>query len=180
MASNGCDPNSSTPNTTFVQADPSNFRAVVQRLTGATQDSSAVKLPVTGPGPSGPRRPAFKLHERRQTARKLEIMLNNGGSAFGGPSMGFGVGPLLSPPSSSSPSPSTRKRSYLASPISPLEMLARVSPRSPMEEEERAIAEKGYYLHPSPLSTPRGSEPPELLPLFPLQSPTARNGSSSN
>ncbi|KAK4362139.1 hypothetical protein RND71_017380 [Anisodus tanguticus] len=165
MASNGCDPNSSTPNTTFVQADPSNFRAVVQRLTGATQDSSSVKLPVTGP-----RRPAFKLHERRQSARKLEIMLNNGGS-FSGPAVGFGVGPLLSP---SSPS-SARKRSFLASPISPLEMLTRGSPRSPMEEEESAIAEKGFYLHPSPLSTPRGSEPPELLPLFPLQSPTARD-----
>ncbi|KAK4350180.1 hypothetical protein RND71_029493 [Anisodus tanguticus] len=176
MASNGCDPNSSTPNTTFVQTDPSNFRAVVQRLTGATQDSSSVKLPVIGTGPAGPRRPAFKLHERRQSARKLEIMLNSGGS-FGGPAMGFGVGPLLSP---SSPS-STRKRTFLASPISPLEMLTRGSPRSPMEEEERAIAEKGFYLHPSPLSTPRGSEPPELLPLFPLQSPTAaRNDSSSS
>ncbi|KAL3343358.1 hypothetical protein AABB24_027076 [Solanum stoloniferum] len=171
------DPNSSTPNTTFVQADPSNFRAVVQRLTGATQDSSSVKLPVTGPGPAGPRRPAFKLHERRQSARKLEIMLNNGGS-FGGPG-GFGVG---SPsPSSSSPSSSARKRSFLTSPISPLEMLTRGSPRSPMElEEEKAIAEKGFYLHPSPLSTPRGAEPPELLPLFPLQSPTARNNSSSS
>ncbi|CAN1179370.1 VQ motif-containing protein 33 [Linum perenne] len=38
------------------------------------------------------------------------------------------------------------------------------------EEEERAIAEKGFYLHPSPLSTPRESEP-QLLPLFPLTSP---------
>lgn len=165
------DPNSSTPNTTFVQANPSNFRAVVQRLTGATQDSPSLKLPVTGPGPAGPRRPAFKLHERRQSARKLEIMLNNGGS-FGG----FGVG---SPPSSASPS-SARKRSFLASPISPLEMLTRGSPRSPMEEEEKAIAEKGFYLHPSPLNTPRGAEPPELLPLFPLQSPTATNNSSSS
>ncbi|KAF3633481.1 putative leucine-rich repeat receptor protein kinase EXS-like [Capsicum annuum] len=166
------DPNSSSPNTTFVQADPSNFRAVVQRLTGATQDSSTLKLPVTGPGPAGPRRPTFKLHERRQSARKLEIMLNNGGGSgsFNGTNM---VGPLSSSPSS------TRKRSFLASPISPLEMLTRGSPRSPMEEEEKAIAEKGFYLHPSPLSTPRGSEPPELLPLFPLQSPTARNDSSS-
>ncbi|TMW95297.1 VQ motif-containing protein 11 [Solanum lycopersicum] len=164
------DPNSSTPNTTFVQADPSNFRAVVQRLTGAAQDSSSLKLPVTGPGPAGPRRPAFKLHERRQSARKLEIMLNNGGS--------FGVGSLS--PSSSSPSSSARKRSFLTSPISPLEMLTRGSPRSPMEEEEKAIAEKGFYLHPSPRTTPRGSEPPELLPLFPLQSPTATNNSSSS
>ncbi|CAN4086467.1 unnamed protein product [Withania somnifera] len=175
MASNCSDSNSSTPNTTFVQADPSNFRAVVQRLTGATQDSSSVKLPVTGPGTAGPKRSAFKLHERRQSARKLEIMLNNGGN-FIGPTMG----PVLLSPSFSSPSSSTRKRSFLASPISPLEMLTRVSPRSPMEEEERAIAEKGFYLHPSPLSTPRGSEPPELLPLFPLQSPTARNDSSSS
>ncbi|KAI4381980.1 hypothetical protein MLD38_007994 [Melastoma candidum] len=38
---------------------------------------------------------------------------------------------------------------------------------SPKEEEEKAIAEKGFYLH--PVSTlPR---PPELLPLFPLHSP---------
>lgn len=62
----------------------------------------------------------------------------------------------------------------MASPVSQLELFARGSPRtprSPMEEEERAIAEKGYYLHPSPLSTPRGAEPPELLPLFPVQSP---------
>ncbi|WMV21967.1 hypothetical protein MTR67_015352 [Solanum verrucosum] len=103
-------------------------------------------------------------------------MLNNGGS-FGGPG-GFGVG---SPSSSPSPSSSARKRSFLTSPISPLEMLTRGSPRSPMElEEEKAIAEKGFYLHPSPLSTPRGAEPPELLPLFPLQSPTATNNSSSS
>ncbi|CAN0891275.1 VQ motif-containing protein 19 [Linum grandiflorum] len=44
------------------------------------------------------------------------------------------------------------------------------SSSSAAEEEERAIAEKGFYLHPSPLSTPRESEP-QLLPLFPLTSP---------
>ncbi|XP_020265372.1 LOW QUALITY PROTEIN: VQ motif-containing protein 33-like [Asparagus officinalis] len=38
--------------------------------------------------------------------------------------------------------------------------------------EDRAIAEKGYYLHPSPRqATPRDAEPPKLLPLFPLTSP---------
>ncbi|XP_042055700.1 VQ motif-containing protein 11-like [Salvia splendens] len=142
----GFDPNS-IPNTTFVQADPSTFRAVVQRLTGA---SSAGK-PISGN--IGPRRPAFKLHERRPTARKLEIKL--GGGALH--------------------SPARCHRSFAgegavaASPVSPLEYLAaRGSPRSP---EERAIAEKGFYFHPSPLSTPRGSDPPELLPLFPLHSP---------
>lgn len=38
------------------------------------------------------------------------------------------------------------------------------------EEEDKAIAEKGYFLHPSPISTPRDSQP-QLLPLFPLSSP---------
>ncbi|RVW21900.1 VQ motif-containing protein 4 [Vitis vinifera] len=43
--------------------------------------------------------------------------------------------------------------------------------------EEKAIAEKGFYLHPSPMSTPRDSEP-QLLPLFPVTSPRV-SGSSS-
>ncbi|KAK6147823.1 hypothetical protein DH2020_018735 [Rehmannia glutinosa] len=158
---NGFDPNS-IPNTTFVQADPSTFRAVVQRLTGKTTS-----------GEMGPRRPAFKLHERRPTAaRKLEIKL--GGAS------------LHSPPP---PAAARSHRSFLGenmvmvSPVSPLEYLAAArgspkTPRLPMEEEERAIADKGFYLHPSPLSTPRGSDPPELLPLFPLHSPTDNYTSS--
>ncbi|KAK8574788.1 hypothetical protein V6N13_033968 [Hibiscus sabdariffa] len=44
--------------TTFVQAEPSTFRTIVQRLTGASH-----------PG---------LLHERRETIKKLEINLNNG------------------------------------------------------------------------------------------------------
>ncbi|OVA08476.1 hypothetical protein BVC80_209g213 [Macleaya cordata] len=43
--------------------------------------------------------------------------------------------------------------------------------------EKRAIAEKGFYLRPSPISTPRDSEP-MLLPLFPVTSPRV-SGSSS-
>ncbi|KAH6782018.1 hypothetical protein C2S52_001171 [Perilla frutescens var. hirtella] len=151
---NGFDPNS-VPNTTFVQADPSTFRAVVQRLTGASPAKIAGK---PSSADMGPRRPPFKLHERRPTARKLEIKLGGGATALHSPArhhLSFaGEGMMM------------------VSPVSPLEYLAaRGSPRSPMEEEERAIAEKGFYLHPSPLSTPRGSDPPELLPLFPLHSP---------
>lgn len=56
----------------------------------------------------------------------------------------------------------------MASPVSTLDFVARASP---CEEEEKAIAGKGFYLHPSPISTPRGSDPPQLLPLFPLSSP---------
>ncbi|KAJ1429146.1 hypothetical protein SESBI_08501 [Sesbania bispinosa] len=43
----GSDP--TTPNTTFVQADPSNFRAVVQKLTGASEDPSALETPPHSP-----------------------------------------------------------------------------------------------------------------------------------
>jgi hypothetical protein len=46
------------------------------------------------------------------------------------------------------------------------------------EAEERAIKEKGFYLHPSPTTTPRESEP-RLLPLFPTTSPRASGSSSS-
>ncbi|KAL3633073.1 hypothetical protein CASFOL_026057 [Castilleja foliolosa] len=152
----GSDPNS-IPNTTFVQADPSNFRAVVQRLTGAAPGKSI-------PGEMGPRRPGFKLQERRPKARNLEIKLS-GATAL------------------HSPTPARCLRSennFMPSPVSPLEYTAaRVSPRSVVEEEERAIADKGFYLHPSPLSTPRGSDPPELLPLFPVCSPRDNYSSSS-
>lgn len=157
---NGFDPNS-IPNTTFVQADPSTFRAVVQRLTGADPKHSS--------GEMGPRRPVFKLHERRPTVRKLEIKLNGGGNISGGAAN--------TPRNHRS---FVGENTIMVSPVSPLEYLAaRGSPRSPMEEEERAIAEKGFYLHPSPLSTPRGSDPPELLPLFPLHSPRDNHTSSS-
>ncbi|GMP77358.1 hypothetical protein CsSME_00033657 [Camellia sinensis var. sinensis] len=77
-------PSSPTP-TTFVQADTTTFRALVQKLTGATGDP-ADKLPVTFPtrlssrpynpiDATGIRRLPFKLQERRHTMRKLEIKL---------------------------------------------------------------------------------------------------------
>ncbi|XP_050383822.1 VQ motif-containing protein 11 [Argentina anserina] len=173
----GSDP--ASPNTTYVQADPSTFRAVVQKLTGATEDPSAIKLPLTlparytNPRPAaevGPRRPAFKLHERRHSSKKLELHLTT--TTF----------TTVQYPSSSPCGHQKLIRPVMMSPVSPFEFLARGSPRTPVspcellnEEEERAIiAEKGFYLHqPSPLSTPRGSDhhPPELLPLFPLHSP---------
>ncbi|KAM7480320.1 hypothetical protein LguiA_028533 [Lonicera macranthoides] len=180
--------NPPSTNTTFVQADPSTFRSVVQRLTGATHDPTIQKLPVTATSRSssarpisadmGPRRPAFKLQERRQGARNLEIKLNTG---FGPVSASFGSGG----------SPSARQRSFrgfgsemvMVSPVSPLDLFGYGSPRTPMsplEEEEKAIAEKGFYLHPSPLSTPRGSgSEPELLPLFPLHSPRYNNNNNN-
>ena len=167
-------PATPTP-TTFVQADANTFRDLVQKLTGFT--SVTEKLPVTHPGrlsskpslpgdPTGPRRPPFKLQERRQhTMRKLEIKL--------------GLTTLGNSPSHCSPTQARLLDSPIPSPVTPLgsESLfysssGTVSPSSSVvSEEEKAIAEKGFYLHPSPLNTPRGSQTPELLTLFPLNSP---------
>ncbi|KAL7165915.1 hypothetical protein ACSBR2_036729 [Camellia fascicularis] len=158
-------PSSPTP-TTFVQADTTTFRELVQKLTGATGDP-ADKLPVTFPtrlssrpynpiDATGIRRSPFKLQERRHTMRKLEIKLG-----------------LTSLRNSSSPT--------IQSPVTPLgcdAVFSAVAGSGGVDSpEERAIAEKGFYLHPSPLSTPRKSEPPELLTLFPLTSPRQSSNS---
>ncbi|XP_059658280.1 VQ motif-containing protein 31-like [Cornus florida] len=169
-------PSSPAP-TTFVQADTTTFRELVQKLTGASGDS-ADKLPVTLPArlsskPSnsvdatGIRRSPFKLQDRRPSMRKLEIKL--------------GLTSLRNspPPSHHSPRQTHLVASPIQSPVTPLGcdtvFSARVGAESPSSpavlEEEKAIAEKGFYLHPSPLSTPMKSEPPELLTLFPLTSP---------
>ncbi|XVE71286.1 hypothetical protein DITRI_Ditri10aG0139100 [Diplodiscus trichospermus] len=164
-------PATPTP-TTFVQADADTFRDLVQKLTGFA--SATEKLPgrlsskPSLPGdPTGPRRPPFKLQERRQhTMRKLEIEL--------------GLTTLSNLPSHCSPVQARRLDSPSPSPVTPLgsESLfysssGTLSPSSPVvSAEEKAIAEKGFYWHPSPLNTPRGSQPPELLTLFPLSSPS--------
>ncbi|KAL5699086.1 hypothetical protein ACHQM5_030034 [Ranunculus cassubicifolius] len=140
--------------TTFVQADTHTFRELVQKLTGA-DDNSVQKLPITLPSryssrsstndSVGPRRSGFKLQERRHHMRKLEIK-----TSVRQASSGYYPRQLLSP---------------VPSPVTPL-----ISDRVflGVEEEDKAIAEKGFYMHPSP----RGSEQtPELLPLFPLESP---------
>ncbi|XP_010914032.1 VQ motif-containing protein 31 [Elaeis guineensis] len=157
------------PPTTYVQADANTFRDLVQRLTGAT---AAGDLPATSPARTSPtavapRRQPFKLQERRgPSIRKLEIQL--------------GLTSVRSPrspppqlhhhhihhPSSASSSPAAGSlKSPVPSPVTPLGSDPLFSPAS---EEERAIAEKGFYLHPSPRDGGRGSDPPELLPLFPL------------
>ncbi|KAL5758415.1 hypothetical protein ACOSP7_021026 [Xanthoceras sorbifolium] len=158
---------SASNTTTFVKADPSTFRTIVQKLTGAPDDPSFPKLPLTLPTrPSiGPKRPAaFKLHERRsQTAKKLEIKLSNSNSSSDSFNGYEQVMCLYK----------QRGTSFMVSPVSTLELIGRAGTEEEEEEEEEeeiAIAEKGFYLHPSPLSTTRGAEP-ELLPLFPLTSP---------
>lgn len=63
---------------------------------------------------------------------------------------------------------SSGKRSPVKGPMTPrgCESVGRerVGTESPTSEEERAIAENGFYLHASPAK----AEPPVLLTLFPL------------
>ncbi|KAI4336430.1 hypothetical protein L6164_014959 [Bauhinia variegata] len=165
----------SKPLTTFVHTDTNAFREIVQRLTGPSettvaQDGEPTKV-------AGVKRTTSKLHERRQYMRpKLEI-----------------VKPSFYPKSGSSsrnssfpPSPMSGNSSRLPSPTTPSTIFSQLSiqdeeklKESPIlvqlnkEEEEKAIKERRFYLHPSPRSKPAGYTEPELLPLFPLASPTS-------
>ena len=63
------------PSMTYVQADASNFREVVQRLTGPSRNddiddgAAAAAAATAARGVVGVKRPAVTLHERRQYAR---------------------------------------------------------------------------------------------------------------
>ncbi|KAJ9184115.1 hypothetical protein P3X46_007887 [Hevea brasiliensis] len=170
--------------TTFIHADANTFRDLVQKLTGLA-GSNSEKLPITLPAglssklshpvdSTGHRRSPFKLQERRHTMRKLEIKL------------GLATSHCNSSPTHFSPRRQThhhRLDSLIPSPVTPLSSESLFirspgteSPSSPaVSEEEKAIAEKRFYLHPSPMTTPRGSDPPQLLTLFPLSSPSQIN-----
>ncbi|KAL5565215.1 hypothetical protein UlMin_028379 [Ulmus minor] len=168
--------------TTFVQADSSNFKQVVQMLTGSSETIKQTPCKQTQDPTKSfnipPKRQGFKLYERRNSNLKNNLMINT-------------LMPNFMHNSSFSPrnkpeilSPSLLDfPSLTLSPVTPLnEDAFDKSSSSPSlgnsSEEERAIAEKGFYLHPSPMSTPRESEP-QLLPLFPLTSPRVSSGSSS-
>lgn len=143
------------PSTTFVQADPSNFRAIVQKLTGrptctifqqpiySISSGQSNKQP-THSKVSG-HKSGHKLYERRKSVKKLEITLNKELVAR----------------------PAVVRETVMVSPVSTLDVCGRQTPRM-LEEEDIAIADKGFYLHPSPI---KGSKP-ELLVLFPLNSIT--------
>ncbi|XP_023542744.1 VQ motif-containing protein 4-like isoform X3 [Cucurbita pepo subsp. pepo] len=171
--------------TTFVQADSSSFKQVVQMLTGSPQTAKqASAKPVSGgsnadsvskthipPIKSLPKRQqsGFKLYERRNSLNKLKInpLIPGFGSSC---NSGF------SPRNPEILSPSILDFPALAlSPVTPLipdpfDRSGLANAKSEAEAEDKAIKEKGFYLHPSPTTTPRESEP-RLLPLFPLTSP---------
>ncbi|KAK3424352.1 VQ motif-containing protein 4 [Eucalyptus grandis] len=168
--------------TTFVQADTTNFKQVVQMLTGSSEtvNKQASKPPSGSTSPQDPpslppnnsksaippKKQGFKLYERRNSL-KNSLMINTLVPGFG-PNSGF------SPRKQEILSPSMLDFPRLAlSPVTPLneDPFYRSSPSlGSSSEEDRAIAEKGFYLHPSPINTPRDAEP-QLLPLFPVTSP---------
>ncbi|KAJ8491677.1 hypothetical protein OPV22_013398 [Ensete ventricosum] len=174
--------------TTFVQADTSSFKQVVQMLTGSAEtvaaaaaaaaNSTVRKAPVApATKATGPKKPAFKLYERRNSLKNLKILspliptfFNSNPST---PVTAAGFSPrkqpeILSPSILDFPS-------LVLSPITPL--IPDPFNRSPHPNseaakwaEDRAIAEKGFYLHPSPRASAE-ADPPRLLPLFPVTSP---------
>ncbi|XP_060189540.1 VQ motif-containing protein 4-like [Lycium barbarum] len=171
--------------TTFVQADTNSFKQVVQMLTGSSEtakqasvsdlssssNSNSTKSSIP-PVRTAPKKPGFKLYERRNSLKN-----------------GLRISPLIpgihAHNSSSSFSPRNKPEilspsildfpSLALSPVTPLNEDTFSKSSSPLttnnvSEEDKAIAEKKFYLHPSPRRTPRDNEP-QLLPLFPVSSP---------
>ncbi|XP_061369866.1 VQ motif-containing protein 31 [Gastrolobium bilobum] len=170
------------PVTTFVHTDTNAFREVVQRLTGPSEANAAkegeASTKVTNVKKTTTT--TAKLHERRKYMKpKLEIVK---------PPFYFKPGACLSPSksrnSSFPPSPVSGSSSLLPSPTTPSTLLSQltimedekkeesVTTGLNIEEEEKAIKDRRFYLHPSPRSKPGYTEP-ELLALFPLASPNA-------
>ncbi|XP_050369410.1 VQ motif-containing protein 4 [Argentina anserina] len=188
--------------TTFVQADTSSFKQVVQMLTGSSETANKVvssskhdtrhNIPPIKFTPKKQQQQqhsnsGFKLYERRNNALK-NLRLN--------PLIPI---PVFNSNTNSNSGFSPRNPEILSPSILdfPALVLSPVTPLIPdpfdrsgtanfghgcsqlnKEAEDKAIKEKGFYLHPSPSTTPRESEPPRLLPLFPTTSPRA-SGSSS-
>ncbi|KAF0890749.1 hypothetical protein E2562_004242 [Oryza meyeriana var. granulata] len=167
-------------NTTFVQADPTTFRALVQKLTGAPgSNRPAGEKTMQGGGvaqqPALVRRP--KLQERRRAgparlelARPQPLYYNHHHHRL----MHSPVSPMdyaYVMASSSSSSLSSSSSSLSPSPPASSSSCGVVITKEEEEREEKAIASKGFYLHSSPRSGAGDSERPKLLPLFPVHSP---------
>ncbi|XP_010478195.1 PREDICTED: VQ motif-containing protein 4-like [Camelina sativa] len=197
--------------TTFVQADTSSFKQVVQMLTGSSDrpkhgsslkpnptthhhhhqpdptttrstpsSSSSFSIPPIKAVPnkkqsssSSSSASGFRLYERRNSMKNLKInplnpVFNPVNSAFSPRKH-----EILSPSILDFPS-------LVLSPVTPLipDPFDRSGSSSNQSPEEKAIKEKGFYLHPSPATTPMDPEP-RLLPLFPVTSPRVSGSSSS-
>lgn len=158
--------------TTFIHTDTSSFKQVVQMLTGISKNptrqpdprssSSSHSIPPIKGVPNKKQSSSFRLYERRKSMKHaLEINPTHSGlpEIFSPSTLDF-TALALSPVTPLTPDPFDGAGSSSQS-------LSNPKPNS--DAEERAIKEKGFYLHPSPSTTPRDSEP-RLLPLFPVTS----------
>ncbi|XP_022149395.1 VQ motif-containing protein 31 [Momordica charantia] len=145
------------PLTTFVQTDTTTFREVVQRLTGPSESHTP---PSKAAGSSKRPIATSKLHERRHLTRPKLQIVKPAASHFFKPTSCI----------------SSEHPSCTSSPLgTPSKILSKLSIGDGEKElnameEEKAIKERRFYLHPSPRSMP-GYAQPELLTLFPLESP---------
>ncbi|KAF5730681.1 hypothetical protein HS088_TW19G00274 [Tripterygium wilfordii] len=173
--------------TTFVQADTTNFKQVVQLLTGSSETAKQASKPPQDPSQPPPqttknfmppKKQSFKLYERRNnnnnSFKSTSFMINTLSFFSSNNSMNISSGFSPRKPEILSPSILDFPKLTL-SPVTPLteDPFSKSSPsigNYSSSEEDKAIAEKGFYLHPSPMSTPRDCEP-QLLPLFPVTSP---------
>lgn len=170
--------NSADP-TTFIQADPSSFKQLVQMLTGSTQTLNQVsKTPISNsnslcksvipPIRTGQKKQVHKLYERRNSFKSFKVS-----PIVSGLVQNYGLSPreleMLSPSMLNFPS-------LMISPVTPLSpdpfdnspVTYTTSMLSTVDQESNT--DKGIFVHFSPVTTPRNSEP-RLLPLFPLTSP---------
>ncbi|KAL3617130.1 hypothetical protein CASFOL_039524 [Castilleja foliolosa] len=179
--------------TTFVQADTSSFKQVVQMLTGSAETSTR---PEPGRNPIPPLKTGLKkdhklanskLYERRNSLKNFKISPLPTGLVNSRPGWFSGYSGSPRPGTPEILSPSILDFPSLAlSPVTPLLQdpfnrvgsANRCNSKLDMASEDKAIKEKGFYLHPSPTNTPRDSEP-RLLPLFPVTSPRFAGSSSA-
>ncbi|XP_059670821.1 VQ motif-containing protein 4-like [Cornus florida] len=182
------EPNSPYP-TTFVQADTSSFKQVVQMLTGSSETAKSAAAAKSDP-PKNPIPPiktcpkkerASKLYERRNSLKNFKIsplvpgLVHNSGFS----PRNLTTSEILSPSLLDFPS-------LTLSPVTPLipdpfnrSPIHSVTTNMDIVAEDKAIAKKGFYFHPSPANTPRGESAPRLLPLFPVTSPRISGSSST-
>ncbi|KAE9621629.1 hypothetical protein Lalb_Chr01g0016801 [Lupinus albus] len=187
--------------TTFVQADTSTFKHVVQMLTGLSETTTTktiqppqqppqqdhlLSLPPPPPPPSRnfnipPKKQGFKLYERRHNSfKKNSLMINTLMPSYAHNNYGFS--PMKS---EIIISPSLLDFPSLAlSPVTPLLNddpfeKSSLSLRKSSLEEENAIATKGFYLHPYSRTITHRDSKPKLLPLFPVTSTRVSESSSS-
>ncbi|KAL6546602.1 hypothetical protein OROMI_022323 [Orobanche minor] len=186
-------PDSNNPYpTTFVQADAFSFKQVVQMLTGSTVRSESTTRPEPARNPIPPLKTGFrkdhkyansKLYERRNSLKNFKISPLAPGVVNTRPGGFSGYAGSPRPGTPEILSPSILDFPLLAlSPVTPLthDPFNRVKSGGNLDTvaEDRAIKEKGFYLHPSPATTPRDPEP-RLLPLFPVTSPKFAGSSTA-